>query len=312
VSELVRLASAELARPIRPEAREFAARLAAGARRPPVAVLFYGSGLRAGDLDGILDFYVIVDRLADWRHGRLGTQANALLPPNVEYHEAAVEGRTVRGKVAILSLGQFRRLVGADSLDTTVWARFSQAAALAWSRDAAGSEAVAAAVAEAVATAVLWSIRLGASEARPLDYWRALFRRTYASELRVEKAGRADGIVDHAPERYERMFRAAAAAKGIALEEAGDGRVRPLLPGGSGAAAAERGWRRRARLGKPLNVARLAKAAFTFKGGADYIVWKIHRHTGEAIPLTERQRRWPLLVAVPLIRRLWRRRRASG
>ncbi|KAB0677189.1 hypothetical protein [Aureimonas leprariae] len=313
MTELERLVAAELGAPVRPEARAFAAHLAAGARRPPVAVLFYGSGLRAGDLDGILDFYVIVDRLADWSHGSLAARANAMLPPNVEYHEVALDGRTIRGKVAILSLRQFRRLVRTDSLDTTVWARFSQVAALAWARDEAAATTVAAAVAEAVATAVIWAVRLGPAEARPADYWRGLFRRTYASELRVEKTSRADGIVDQAEPRYERAFRAAAAAKGITLEELADGNVRPRLAETiDEKSRAERDWQRRARLAKPLNVARLAKAAFTFKGGADYIAWKVERHSGEALVVTDRERRWPLLVAVPLIRRLWRRRRRAS
>jgi hypothetical protein len=293
--DLLALVDRELAAPVAAEAGAFAARLAALGRRPPLGVLFYGSSLRTGDLDGILDFYVVTERLADWRHGRLAARANALLPPNVEYHEAAVGDRTIRSKVAILSLSQFRRLASPASLDTTVWARFSQPAAIAWSRDAAARAALAEAVAGAVATGASWARRLAPPGTAPADCWRLLFRRTYAAELRVEDESRPDAIVAVDPARYERMFEAA--------------RVRDTRPE---LADPERGWRRRARVAKPLNLARLAKAAFTFRGGADYLAWKVSRHTGEEIRLTERQRRHPALAFAAISRRLWRRRRRAG
>ncbi|WP_152046212.1 hypothetical protein [Aureimonas psammosilenae] len=308
-NDLLRLVSAELSVPVVSEAVRFADKLAGEARRPPVAILFYGSSLRTGDLDGLLDFYVLVDRLTDWTHGRWAAGANRLLPPNVEYHEATLDGRVLRAKVAILSLNQFRRLARPQSLDNSVWARFSQPVACVYARDEAAREAAVGAVAGAVRAAVVWSVRLGAREGTPADYWRGLFRRTYASELRVEAEARPDDIVSRAPERYERMFLAAAKAEGLAWENAGEGRIRLVDDAPRGAQAA---WARRRRLGKPLNFVRLLKAAFTFRNGADYLVWKIQRHTGIAIPLTERQRRFPLLASVPIIRRLWQRKRASG
>ncbi len=38
---------------------------------------------------------------------------------------------------------------------------------------------------------------------------------------------------------------------------------------------AGRGWALRQRLGRPLNILRLLKAAFTFEGAMDYVAWKI-------------------------------------
>ncbi len=40
-------------------------------------------------------------------------------------------------------------------------------------------------------------------------------------------------------------------------------------------------WPYRRFTGKLWSVARLLKAAFTFTGGADYIAWKIERHSGQ-------------------------------
>ena len=121
------------------------------------AVLFYGSNLRTRDLDGVIDFYVLVDSLRGWygpqRHW--AALANGALPPNVAYLEWPHEGRTLRTKYAVLSLAQFRSGVGGEGIDTTLWARFAQPAALAWSRDAASANAATEAVASAVSTATI-------------------------------------------------------------------------------------------------------------------------------------------------------------
>lgn len=60
-------------------------------------------------------------------------------------------------------------------------------------------------------------------------------------------------------------------------------------------------------LGKTLNVARLIKAAFTFAGGVDYLLWKVERHSGVRIEPTPFLRRHPLLGIWGVAWRLWRR-----
>src|SRR3546814_12011358 len=74
-------------------------------------------------------------------------------------------------------------------------------------------------------------------------------------------------------------------------------------------------WALRRVQGKLLSVARLCKAAFTFQGGAEYLLWKIERHSGVSIALTPWQRRHPLLASTVLFWRLYRpgafRRRIS-
>ena len=51
-------------------------------------------------------------------------------------------------------------------------------------------------------------------------------------------------------------------------------------------------WKKRRGQGKRLSVLRLIKAAFTFRGGADYLAWKIERHSGVEVKLTG----WMLLM----------------
>ena len=63
------------------------------------------------------------------------------------------------------------------------------------------------------------------------------------------------------------------------------------------------------RLGKPLNLLRLAKATTTFDGAADYAAWKLHRHTGITLEVTPFRSRYPLLAAPGALFELWRKRR---
>ena len=66
-------------------------------------------------------------------------------------------------------------------------------------------------------------------------------------------------------------------------------------------------WRVRMFHGKALSTLRLLKAALTFDGALDYLLWKISRHSGVYIEPTERQRKFPLIFAWPLLFRLYRR-----
>jgi hypothetical protein len=298
---LVARTRAELDRPLPGPVRAFAAELARLGGEAVASVLFYGSALRTGAMDGVLDFYVLIEDLARWPQSRIAATANGLLPPNVEYRELMLDGAPVRAKIAILTPDQFRRHAGRKSLDTTIWARFAQPAAMPWARDEAAATAAAQAVAEAAVTAAYWAAVLGPERGTAQAYWDALFRETYATELRVDWKGRAGTIVGAADGRYAELLPLAWAAGGLGYE-AGGGEFRPLLD----RRAASRAWKARRRLGKPLTVARLAKAVFTFAGAADYAAWKIERHTGVRIEVTPWRRRHPFLAAPGVAWRLWR------
>jgi hypothetical protein len=270
----------------------------------PAAVLFYGSVLRTGDLDGVMDFYVLTERP---RRGLRGV-AGKVLWPDVSYHEFEAAGRTYRAKVAAMTLAQFQAAVTGRGIDTTIWTRFVQPAALVWSADPGVRDVVSAAVATAAATAARFAAAIGPVEAPPAGYWQALFRQTYQAEFRVEARGRENQILDVDRDRYGRVLTAAWVAGGIGFE--GDDEVRPLL---SDAERREilRAWRLRRTLGKPLNLARLAKAAFTFEGAARYAAWKIERHTGLHVPLTPWRERHPILASPGVFWRLWQARRRA-
>ena len=299
------LVGEELLAPAPPPAVAYAARLAT-LFDAPQAVLFYGSILRTGDLDGVMDFYVLTERV---RPGLRGL-ATRLLWPDVSYHELEIDGQVLRAKVATMTLDQFGKATRGEGIDTTIWARFVQPVGLVWSADSSAVPQVVEAVADAARTAARFAAALGPSEGPPEAYWSALFQETYAAEFRVEKGGRERSILSFDVARYHRLLIACWREEGL-LDLEGDGSVRPAL------AEADRrrlraAWRLRRRMGRPLNYARLVKAAFTFEGAARYAAWKIERHTGMPVALTPWRERHPVLAAPGVLWRLWRQRQAQG
>lgn len=296
---------AELRRPVPATVVELARRLAARAGTSTAAVLFYGSGLRDDTLEGVLDFYVLLDDARAWPGSRLAALANRLLPPNVSYIETDVDGHPLRAKIAVMSVDQFRDGMSGAALDTTLWARFSQPCRCVHARSAADHAVAVDAVARATLTAARWAAELGPAHAEPEAFWRALFARTYVAELRVERAARGADLVSRDGARYATLLPLAWSEGGIAFTAKPDGRMSPHLDVRQRRAGARR-WTLRQRLGKPLNALRLLKAACTFDGAADYVAWKVERHSGIRLEVSDWQRRHPLLAAPGVYLRLRR------
>lgn len=290
-----------LSRPVSPIIAD-AARLLA-AHFDGQAVLFYGSVLRTGDLSGVLDFYVLTDGR---RHRGIRGMANRWLWPDVSYHELRIGAQVVRAKVATMPLAIFATAASGVYLDTTIWTRFVQPAALVWHANEAARSRVEHAIGAATVTASLYAAALGPESGTARDYWRALFAETYRTEWRVEAAGRETQIIDNAGDHFDRLLPHAWEAANVATQR-NDDRLTPLLSHERRRTLRIK-WRRRQRAGKPLNLARLAKAAFTFDGAAAYAVWKVERHTGIHIPLTPWRERHPILAAPGVLWQVWRRR----
>ncbi len=302
-SAVTAMIEAELRAPAPPHAVAFATALVE-AFENPVAVLFYGSVLRTGDLDGVMDFYVLTDGPRRGWRGVLGRT----LWPDVSYHEAEHEGRTLRAKVASMTLAQFALAARGREIDTTIWTRFVQPSALVWSSGAEVEPVVINAVAEAAHSAARFAAALGPAEGPSQAYWSALFQQTYKAEFRVERGGREQSILAFDAARYDLLLIRCWREQGL-LDLLAPGSVQPNLTDEARARFA-RAWRVRRRLGKSLNVARLVKAAFTFEGAARYAAWKIERHTGIAVPLTPWREKHPVLAAPGVLWRLWRVQRA--
>lgn len=296
------IVAAELSRPAPAAVVAFANQLAARAGTGTAAVLFYGSALRDDVTDGVLDFYVLADP-GTWPQSGMAALAQRLLPPNVGYTEMSFQGRVLRAKYAVMSPRQFRARMSSDSLDTTLWARFSQPCVCVHARSEIDAADVRSSVTAAVVTAAGWAAALGPERGGAPDFWRALFARTYSAELRVESSARGGDIVARDIERYTNILPAAWGAGGLAFSTQPDGSLQPAIDPGDRQAQLRR-WHWRERMGPVLNTLRLLKAAGTFENAIDYVAWKVERHSGYRIEPSEFQRRHPLLAAPALYWRL--------
>lgn len=312
---------AELAAPAGP-AGEAAARVAAALRERHggalAAVLFYGSCLRRGTDAGVLDVYALVDTWRGAYASRRLAWLGAALPPNV--HSLVLPGPRpgappLCAKVAVMRVADFARAAAGSGVDTRIWARFCQPSRLVFARDPAARRAVTEAVARATRTAVarMLDARPGEGEAqrmRPESLFEDGFRETYRAELRSERDEAIRALVaDDAP-RY------AAVARAVLRELAGDGRLDLREEGDAVVVVRDaavrrralRRWRRQRRLSKVRTALALLKTTATFDDWVSYVVFKLERHGGEPLALSERQRRHPFLLGAPVLVRLLRRR----
>ena len=282
---------AALSREVDPAVSAFAARLAQD--DATLGVLFYGSNLRTGLREGVLDFYVLT-----------AGEPERGLWPTVSYREWEYEGETLRAKIATMTLEKFAQAARGETIDTTIWARFVQPGALVWCRDEVARVHISAAIEGAAITAARLAIAVGPESGVEEDFWRALFRKTYRAEFRVEKPGREDSILTLNAEHFSGLLPDALSAGSIAFGRDGD-----VLTPRITVAERERvlsWWRKRRRMGKLLNIARLTRATRTFDGAARYAAWKVERHTGEAIEVTPFREKHPILSAPGVAFKLWR------
>jgi hypothetical protein len=284
MTPLEQLAAAALDQPPPPAVAALAEYLRA-ARSGTAAILAYGSCLRGvAASDTLIDLYILVGRDEDLSANPFARLGARLAPPNVYYAQHAWNGDILRCKYAVMTLGTFARRMRRDVGNPYFWARFSQPAALVYSADDEARRTVVAAVATAI-DAMFAASRAPALAADALAIWQHGFAQTYRTELRPEGSARAGEIVAANAPFYREAARLLDGALPLSLS-----------------------WRRERLLGKLLSLIRLAKAAFTFEGGADYAAWKIERHTGRKITVTGWQRRHPFLAGLMMLPALLRSR----
>ncbi len=240
------------------------------------AIVLYGS-FRRGERDTLIDFYVLIHDLRaepGWRRTAL-----KLLPPNVYY----LELDDLRCKWSVMTIEQLQR--GVQSSVPYFWARFCQPWDVLWA-DSNDTRRTLGAVRSSAESAALGAGRqTGARSSR--EFWIALFQQTYSAELRSEDASRAESLYANAPAHFDALYARTADPS--------------VLP------ARTRPWRWRIATGKTLSLLRLLKSAATFDDPVGYMLWKVARHSGIVEQATERQRKYPLLFAWPLVWRLYRR-----
>jgi hypothetical protein len=249
-----------------------------------LAVLVYGSTLRdvAPD-ESLIDLYILTENLGGVSTNVVAQIGCAVVPPNVYYAECQHAGKTYRAKYAALTLQQFQRRASPQTGNPYIWARFAQPCRIAWVANEKAREAVLQAL-QTAATTALGNAKALAPTALPQTQWITLFQNTYRTELRPESEKRAAMVVMSNAAYYDDLSKSLGAVPGLAAS-----------------------WALKRIIGKTLSILRLLKAAFTFQGGADYIAWKITRHSGVAITVTDWQRRHPLLAGIALLPQLLRK-----
>lgn len=273
------------------------------------AILFYGSCLRTGeDRGGLVDLYVLVDSYRAAYRRPILAALNKLLPPNVFYLEVPYTDRTVRAKYAILSLTDFKYGTSNSWFHSYIWGRFAQPVGLLYARNDQIVRQVQEYLVQAVLTFIARALPQVSSPFTARDLWRKGLELSYRAELRAERPNKLIRLFEAAPDYYEQITSEALAMLPFPID------IQKNDPVYHYAVNMPHKTRRMSRIdwmvrswqGKILSILRLLKGTLTFRGGVDYVLWKIERHSGIRVETSPRLKRYPLLAACVILWRLYR------
>jgi len=267
------------------------------------AILIYGSYLR-GKRDTLLDFYVLLDGYAAMK-SRWQAVLAWLLSPNVYQVRFGEPPGEARAKYALMTLGRFEYAVRHD-FHSYFWARFVQPSGLIYCRDEASRERVVTAIMDAANTFVQRVLPCLPERFSSADLISKGLSLTYQCELRSEPPGHAETLYAWNEAYYRDLVRGLSGFAENFRETEVAGQFINTTGKAQRKSATASWWFRRLH-GKLLSIMRLLKAALTFSGGFDYLIWKIGRHSDIQVEPTPRQRRYPLIFGWPLLWQLYRR-----
>ncbi|MFT7616780.1 MAG: hypothetical protein ACI97A_000409 [Planctomycetota bacterium] len=272
-------------------------------------IIFYGSvlhGLAEKD-DALHDMLVVVTDYTSAFPKWSQRLANWILPPNVFYLETEHEGREYRCKYAVVSIRDFDRYTKMRCRQVYFWGRYCQPTSVTYSKDGETQRELTRIRAQAVTTFARRTMALRNPAFTVSEFWVGGLSACYGCELRPEDTDRAERIVGQSKEYYRTMALLALSIIGAPVIDAREEDAVFHNPSkGLIKQIARWGWKRRKFEGKILNLLRLMKAVFTFDGGVDYALWKIGRHSGIEVQVSDRVRKHPLLFGWPTFWRLWR------
>ena len=269
--------------------QSFANEINAKLNNSVVGIVFYGSCMRSRNYkDAMLDFYVIVDQYRHAYSKYWYRIANNVLPPNVFFIQTKVNGCEYRAKYAVMS--EKGLLAGVEkAFHSYFWARFTQPISYIYARDEDFKIWLASIQSKAAQS--FFSDVISNFEGTPTSevFWVKGLQLTYASELRAEAKARAALIYKNDDKFYNDVY-------SVLIAESHVNKKNKYL--------LHVKWKVRILFGKMLSVLRLMKATTTFVGGVDYIAWKISRHSGEPIVVSEKMRKHPWIYCWPAIFKL--------
>ncbi len=300
-------------------------RLAAAAAGSLVGLVFFGSrrtGAARADAFSAYDLFVVVEAYRPFYDGlsqagltakrpALVALVSRWLPPTQYSLRFAGEG--VHVKAAVVRYDTYRRETSARRSDHFCIGRLFQPTRILHARDDAAREGILQGLVDAHRETWAWARPWLPPRFDAEAYGRSALRTSMRWEVRPEPPGRADALWEAQASLQVPVFQALLDE----LVEAGE--LAPV-PGAPGALAPTRpaGWGERLRLegyfrrSMARATARWLKHTATFEGWLDYIVRKASRHTGEAIELTDRERRWPLVFLWGRVFRHLRTRTRKG
>lgn len=188
--------------------------------------------------------------------------------------------------------------------------RLSKRIALVWSRDASARQRIVAAQRGALALMTRLALaRFDGPDVELDPFVRTLLGLSYESEVRIVEPGKLAALFEVERDYYRSVGRALLGEIGAtATDRAGDHFRLPMDATRWAARPAElRQWLRRSRRRAYL---RWPKYLLTYDGWLEYLLRKLAR-SGHEVSLTERQRRHPLIFALPVLFQMIRTRRVS-
>lgn len=254
-----------------------------------VGIVFYGSCMRTRTYkDAMLDFYVVVDNYSNAYSNYWYRWANWLLAPNVFYQQTIVDGVSYTAKYAVIS-EKFLLSEVQHSFHSYFWARFVQPMSCIYSRDDTFKNYFVDVQSNAANSFYSSVSPILKSKPSSRDFWLKGLQLTYAAEIRAEAESRANLIYENDCDYYDGLY------SSISSSDSSSNSISLL---------SKFKWKLRILYGKFLSVLRLMKATTTFEGGVDYIAWKIERHTGQAVTVNEKMRKYPWLYIWPVVFKL--------
>ena len=267
------------------------------------AVLIYGSYLR-GKRDTLLDFYVLLDNYRSMPRAWQGGLAMAL-PPNVYQIHHGSPPDEIRAKYALLTLERFERAMR-DDFHSYFWARFAQPCGILYCAGQDTQERIVESICQASMTFARRAAPCLPEHFDASQLWSTGLGLTYRCEFRSEPPDHAGKLFAYWPDYYTSVTAAMSdLGLGFRADNASGSLINTCSARARRRSAAE--WWLRRMQGKVLSTLRIVKAALTFDGALDYLLWKIKRHSGVYIQPSGLQRKYPLIFAWPLLFRLWRR-----
>jgi hypothetical protein len=209
-------------------------------------------------------------------------------------------------KVSVVTARQLASQTAISASDLHLAGRLSKRVALVWWRDPQARQRVVDAKRAALKTVARLTLSRFDAAVTLDDFLLSLLGLSYESEVRIVEPGKLAALLGVERDHYRALGRALLGALGATPVDASESAFQ--LPPGVAAATGElqrclRRSRRRAYMRWP-------KYLVTYDGWLEYLLQKLAR-SGHQVTLTDRQRRHPLIFALPILYQMMRNKRVG-